>query len=316
MSIEEKLSSEENTHSQLNSSNILNNEKFLQPQHEMEKTCSCQKEGYQDNNPEVPQFVFALGQIQSESSNKGIEHEMNRLKERIGGENFKGLTVPEEKKKLFTMQDARYLVRDVCWRFEIEKLPVYLLIPRYPDMIDKFIDAMRPVPANDDIDLIIGTLGPVKKCGTLTLPIVIVDHLYSFDKDEFMKDLMKTVGRKKGIKEDQFKNTAEVLFRYLIQLADNVGVSDRDRAVNYLSVTYAPLYSKTQEMQDEDYVLTSVDSSPSQLSKAGRKIVQVIFNYEPRTGGAPKKFACIVDITDKYPFIASHIDQFITQHML
>jgi hypothetical protein len=71
-------------------------------------------------------------------------------------------------------------------------------------------------------------------------------------------------------------------------------------------------------MQDKDYVLTSVDSLPSKLSKIGRKIIQVIFTYEPRTGGAPKKFACIVDIEDKYPFVegGGHIDEYITQHTL
>ena len=318
---EEKLSSEQNIQSQLNYSNTLDNKKTLLAQHDTEKTCSCQTEMTKENNTGGPQFVYALGQIQSESPNKGIEYEMNRLKKRLE-ENLKGLTPPEEKKKLFTMQDARYLAREMCWRFEIEKLPVYLLVPRYSDMVDKFIDVMRPEPANDDIDLIIGTLGPVKQCGSLTLPIVIVDHVYSFDKNELMNDLMRTTGKKESKKEDQFNNTSQYLFRYLSQLADNVGVSERDRALNWLSVTYAPLYTKTQEMQDQNYTLTSVDSSLSKLSNTGRKIIQVIFTYEPRTGGAPKRFACIVDITDKYPFISKEperpgdIDEYFIQHTI
>ena len=79
-------------------------------------------------------------------------------------------------------------------------------------------------------------------CNGLLVPIVMVDQIYSFDRDA----LMKAIPKRKGESEDQFKKTSEALFNNIIQVADNAGATDEHRAINYLAVRYDEIYHRTQ----------------------------------------------------------------------
>jgi PatG C-terminal len=114
-----------------------------------------------------------------------------------------------------------------------------------------------------------------EKCNGLTLPIVIVDQIYSFDRDILMNEIPKG----KGENQVQFRKTSDSLFDNLLQIADNVGGIDEHHALNYLAVRYAEIYNRTQLMQDENYSLSSVDVRPSYLS-GDRKIVDIIFSFD------------------------------------
>jgi hypothetical protein len=51
----------------------------------------------------------------------------------------------------------------------IQGLETYLLVPRDPADIDLLVEAIRPVPTPDDIDVVIGLRGPVappQQCAT------------------------------------------------------------------------------------------------------------------------------------------------------
>ena len=95
-------------------------------------------------------------------------------------------------------------------------------------------------------------------CNGLMVPIVMVDQIYSFDRDA----LMKSIPKRKGESEDQFRKTADALFNHIIQIADNAGATDEHRALNYLAVRYDEIYHRTQLMQDENYSFTAVDVRP------------------------------------------------------
>ena len=60
-------------------------------------------------------------------------------------------------------------------------------------MID-WLKHIRPAPDVGDIDVIIGRRGPMaspEMCNGLMIPIVIVDQIYSFDRDTLMKSIPK-----------------------------------------------------------------------------------------------------------------------------
>ena len=136
------------------------------------------------------------------------------------------------------------------------------------------------------------------------IPIVAVDQIYSFD----INDLMKSIQRRKGASEDQFKKTFYATFKHIIQIADNVGGIDEHRALNYLAVRYDQIYHTCQQMQDENYLLTAVDVRPSRLSGV-RKIVDVIFSYESARA-APQKWFVRVDVTEEFPFLVTRLQQY------
>ncbi len=203
----------------------------------------------------------------------------------------------------------RYIARQICYVMNIEGLETYILVPTDPLDIDRLAQALRPAPGPFvDIDVIIGRRGPMaspEKCNGLMVPIVVVDQIYSFDRNT----LMKSIPKRKGESEDQFRKTTDVLFNHIIQIADNAGTTDEHRALNYLVVRYDEIYHRTQLMQDENYSFTAVDVLPSRLSGT-RKIVDVIFSYENRTNRAIQKWFVRVDVTEEFPFLVSPMQQY------
>jgi hypothetical protein len=141
------------------------------------------------------------------------------------------------------------------------------------------------------------------------LPIVHVDQIYSFDRNA----LLKSIPRRKGMSEDQFKKTTKALFDHINQIADNVGGIDEHRALNYLAVRYDAIYHTTQTMQDEKYLFIAVDVRPSRLSGA-RKIADVIFSYEFHGTGSSigiiKKWFVRVDVTEEFPFLVTPMQEY------
>ena len=142
-------------------------------------------------------------------------------------------------------------------------------------------------------------------CNGLLIPIVFVDQIYSFDRDA----LINAIPKRKGENEDQFKKTSISLFNHIIQIADNAGATDEHRALNYLSVRYDEIYHRTQALQDENYSFTAVDVRLSRLSGT-RKIDDVIFTYENRTNRAIQQYFVRIDITEEFPFLVSHMQQY------
>jgi len=191
----------------------------------------------------------------------------------------------------------------------IEGLETYILVPTDPLDVDRLAQALRVAPGPmGDIDVVIGRRGPLappEMCNGLMIPIVMVDQIYSFDRDA----LMKAIPRRKGENEDQFKKTAGILFNQIVQIADNAGATDEHRALNYLAVRYDEVYHRTQLMQDENYSFSAVDVRPSRLSGT-RKIVDVIFAYENRTNRAMQQWFVRVDVTEEFPFLVSPMQQY------
>jgi hypothetical protein len=188
-------------------------------------------------------------------------------------------------------------------------LDTYLLVPTDPLDIERLANALRPSSIDlKDVDIIIGRRGPLstpEMCNGLVVPIVWVDQIYSFDKDS----LLKSIPKRKGENEEQFKKTGNSVFNHIIQIADNAGATDEHRALNYLSVRYDEVYHRTQLMQDENYSFTAIEVRLSRLSSS-RKIVDVVFTYENRTNRAIQQWFTRVDVTEEFPFLVSPMQQY------
>src|SRR5439155_6631383 len=136
----------------------------------------------------------------------------------------------------------RYLVRQLCWVLTIQGLETYLLQPRDPSDTDLLVEAIRPAPSPNDIDVVIGMRGPIappEMCNGLMIPIVAFDQIYSFDRDA----LIKAVPRPEKVTAKEFEPAAEELFDRIMQMADNAGATDEHRALDYLAVRYPAIYA-------------------------------------------------------------------------
>ena len=137
------------------------------------------------------------------------------------------------------------------------------------------------------------------------VPVVAFDQLYSFDRQA----LIKAIPRPEKVAARQFEASASELLDRILQMADNAGATDEDRALNYLVVRYPAVYALAAERQAQDNALAAVEVRPSPLSGT-RKIVEVIFAYTNRATDVTEKFFVRVDVTEQFPFLVSKLSPY------
>lgn len=297
------------------SSIVINNQRDdVYPHNMMNQPCACGNKGCSCGSEHYktvpPSYIYAIGKVVHRFPTRSVELELVQATGRRPEEETRGRTREEVIHKALTDPANRYISRQICYVLNIEGLETYILLPTDPLDIERLADALRPASAGGpiDIDVIIGRRGTISSpemCNGLMVPIVMVDQIYSFDRDT----LMKAIPKRKGESEDQFKKTADALFNHIIQIADNAGATDEHRALNYLAVRYDEIYHRTQLMQDDNYSFTAVDVRPSRLSGT-RKVVDAIFSYESRTNRATQKWFVRVDVTEEFPFLVSPMQQY------
>jgi hypothetical protein len=177
--------------------------------------------------------------------------------------------------------------------------------------LDLIVEAVRAEPTALDVDVIIGLRGPIvgpDVCNGLMVPIVTFDQIYSFDRDA----LIKSIPRPESVPakdERSFRTAAGELLDRIMQMADNAGGTDHDRALNYLVVRYPAIYAKAAEQFARDFSLTAVDVRSSALSGI-RTVVEVVFSYTNRTTDFLEKFFLRVDVTEEFPFLVSKLSPY------
>jgi hypothetical protein len=255
-----------------------------------------------------PQFVYALGQIQARFPSAAVEKELAQVVAQVV---TKGQTDRQVIASALSDRANRYLVRQMCWIHVIESLETYILVPRDAGDFDLFVQAIRPEPSPLDIDVIIGTRGPLAPphmYGGLGLPIVVVDHLYTFDRES----LIAAIPLPKGMAAENvegFRASARELLDQIIQIADNTGATDEHRALNYLALRNPAIYARAATEHEEDNSLAAVEVRPSRLSTT-RSIVDVIFSYINRHTDVTTKYFCRVDVTEEFPFMVTQLSPF------
>jgi len=252
--------------------------------------------------PVKPSFVYAIGLVEWRFPNLAAEKEFAQA---TGRADTTGKTDQQTMHAVLAKRENRYLARQLCWVLTIHGLETYLLVPRDPADIDLLVEAIRPAPSPNDIDIVIGMRGPIappEMCNGLMVPIVVFDQIYSFDREA----LLKAIPRPEKMTGKQFDATAGEVFDRILHLTDNAGSTDDHRALNYLAMRYPGIYAKTGEQFARDFSLTAVEVLPSPLSGT-RNIVDVIFAYTNRNTDFTEKFFVRVDVTEEFPFLVSKL---------
>ena len=256
-------------------------------------------------SPTTNSYVFALGRIEPRFTSLAVEKEFAQAKART---DTSRLTDHQVLQAVLAERANRYLARQLCWVLTIEGLETYVLMARDPMDFDLLLEAVRPAPSPMDVDVVVGVRGPNAPpdlCGGLSIPMVVFDQLYSFDRDA----LLGALPRPDSVPEDQdqqFRASAEELLNRILQLADNAGATDEHRALNYLAVRYPAIYAKTSEAHGRNASLSEVDVRPSRLSGV-RRIVDVIFTYTDRQTDVTDKYFVRVDVTEEFPFLVTKL---------
>ena len=250
-------------------------------------------------------YVYALGRVTPRFPSLAVEKEFAQA---TGRAKTAGLTDRQALQSVLSQRSNRYLARQLCWVLEIEGLETYLLVPRDPADFDLLIEALRPTPSPLDVDVVVGVRGPIappEMCNGLMIPIVAFDQIYSFDRDA----LIKAIPRPEKVTAKEFEPAAEELFDRIMQMVDNAGATDEDRALNYLAVRYPVIYATAAEAFERNESLTAVAVRPSSLSGV-RNIVDVIFSYTNRATDVTEKFFVRVDVTEEFPFLVTKMSPY------
>jgi hypothetical protein len=253
-------------------------------------------------------FVYAIGNVVHSFPNRSIEMELAQAIGQKPEVETRNLTHLEVVSKILSDPNYRYISRKICYVLRIEGLETYILVPSDSSDIDKLVQAIRPDPSPNDIDVIIGRRGPIappELCNGLMVPIVSVDQIYSFDRDT----LFKAIPKQKGLNEAQSKKNFYALFDNIRQISDNTGAIDKHRVLNYLVVRYDEIYRRTQIMQQDNYSFTGIEVYPSPVSDT-RNVLDVIFNYENRSNRAIQRWFVTVDVTEEFPFLVTPMREY------
>jgi hypothetical protein len=253
----------------------------------------------------TPSYVYAIGRIEPRFPRLSVEKELAQVTSRT---ETAGLSDRQALQKALSERQNRYLARQLCWVLTVEGLETYLLYPRDLADVDLLVEAVRPSPSALDVDVVIGTRGPIaapEMCNGLMIPIVDFDQIYSFDRDA----LIKAIPKPEQISPEAFAPAAEELFDRITQMADNAGATDEHRALNYLAVRYPALYANAADAFGRNLSLTAVETRLSRLSGT-RKVVDVIFSYTNRNTDVTEKFFVRVDVTEEFPFLITKLSPY------
>jgi hypothetical protein len=262
-------------------------------------------DGVSPNGTGMVSHVYAIGRVEARFPNLAAEKEFAQA---TGRTDTAGKTDQQTFHTVLSKRENRYLVRQLCWVLTIQGLETYLLVPRDPADIDLLVEAIRPAPTPNDIDVIIGMRGPIappEMCNGLMVPIVVFDQIYSFDRDA----LVKAIPKPDKATAAQFGPAAEELFSRIMQLTDNAGATGEHRALNYLAMRYPTIYAKAAEEFGRDFSLTGVEVRASPLSST-RDIVDVIFSYTNRNTDFTEKFFVRCDVTEEFPFLVTKMSPY------
>jgi hypothetical protein len=252
--------------------------------------------------------VYAIGRIEPRFPRLSIEKEFAQISAQMDAS---GRTDRQTLHDVLSRPENRYLARKLCWVLSIEGLETYILVPRDPADFQLLIDAVRPESSRLDLDVVIGLRGPIATpdvCNGLMVPMVVFDHMYSFDRDTLLKAIPAPKGSKKET-ADRFSAAASELLDRIMLMADNAGATDEHRAVNYLALRYPAIYHTAVEMFDKNASLSSVEVRPSTLSDT-RRIVDVIFTYTNRQTDVDEKYFCRVDVSEEFPFLVTKLSPY------
>jgi hypothetical protein len=247
--------------------------------------------------------VYVLGHIEPRYPSLGVEKEIRQAAARAGAANE---TDRQVMAKVLQDKGNKYLVRQLCWVLLIQGIEQYILMPRDGDY-QSLVDAYRAEPKPGDLELVIGTRGPIAPstmCNGLLVPIVFFDQIYVFDR----KSLLSSIPKPAQADAASFSKAAAEALDRMLEQTDSPGTSPGDIAKTYLAIRYPRIYELAAEQFAKNASLTSINVFPSPLGAAShRSVVEVVFAFTDRVTDVASKYFVRVDVTECFPFLVSKL---------
>jgi hypothetical protein len=253
--------------------------------------CTChEKQGGETG------LAYAIGTVEAQYPSVGVEREMQALAKHLGVESEPNARPTENRNWQHAVLSrdrklSRYLARQLSWRLTIEDGAAFVLSPRDPADFEDLIACLERPKFSEggrlrDLDVIVGVTGSHTSEGIE----VKVDQVFTIRPEQL-----------------SLWDGGE----YIGQLADNRGLTDEDRAYNYLIARYD--IEPALRALEKDFELSGVPTLRSRLSADNRRVVRVIYAFNGKGRNMPpcRKYFIRVDVTDEFPFIATPWNRYL-----
>jgi hypothetical protein len=244
--------------------------------------------------------VYAVGQLAPQFPSLGVEKEFAQL---IGGIS-PGSVETAMLREVLSDPDNRFLGRHLCWVFNTQQVDAFVVLPR--DEAD-VIRLTESLPAGDSgeeevVHVVVGRparAGVIDSpCAASGLPAVVADQLLAFTLREFAAALPDA-----GTEQAPSADVVRQVFHRLTRRADNRGISDEHRALNYLALRYPPIYHAVAQASAGGKVLAGINARHSHSQ--ARRVVSVGLTFRHRRTEITERYYCLVDVTEVFPFLVS-----------
>jgi Subtilase family/PatG C-terminal len=261
-------------------------------------------------------FVYAIGTVEVEYPNVAIEREMQALAQnlsiKVKPDPHLPMKIADDRRWQHALlsknkKQTRYIARQLSWRLTIEDNPVFVLRTRDDDL-DQLIDclkrpkfSMQPggedkagdatsFSSPEDLDVVVGIRGPQKADGIE----LFVDQIFTIEPDQLAP---KREGR---------------LYGYLAQLSDNFGLTDQERAYNFLAARYKLPYDKLEkELQGCELAEAPAHLSALSGPIGSNRVVDVILTFRGVQNMVERKYFLRVDVTHEFPMLVKGLTPYL-----
>jgi hypothetical protein len=253
--------------------------------------------------------VFTVGRLRAGFPDSGLQQEYAQA----ASVHPDAPVESSELKAVIAQPDNRYLARQVCWTFTAQSGDdACTVLPRSEAELDDLIDLLAPEGA-EPIQALVGSPAATRTpfgCWAGDLPAVWPVQVLSFAMDEFTDAMASEHQPDADEKADvaplrenpQYRASVHDLFVRLTQRSGNVGVTDEDRACNFLALKDSPSYALNWQARTEGKNLTNITARA--MFKGARRLVDVRFVFRHHQTHLTETYHCQVDTTDLFCYKA------------
>lgn len=276
-------------------------------------------------------FIYTAGKMRLYFPTEGLEKECETAARELG-------VAPDEYYRIFsektryaawdnsseaiTYRPYRYIAEQVSWILTVDGQDAYLLVPQSVVELNEFINCLKvdeDDPMGTDKQIIaIGQLGPdapKSLCGDQSLQMVHCKHVYPFSYKALEKEL-----------DSKSNSTSSAIssVQQLMNVRQNLGRTDFDRAKNFIAYRYPDIYrlslgeyqssgrsyDSSSSVDQEECFLAEVQTRYA-ANAVGRTLVDLIFTYQKKVSGRQYSYYLSVDTTEMFPFLHAPLSDYI-----
>lgn len=210
------------------------------------------------------------------------------------------------------------IAREMCWTLQTTSgTDLFLIEPADETQLLELAQAL--LPENHALAGWESTATAPAGCKAWNLPRVQYSHLFV----PYVQSLLKppTASSRAGAgvvvvtvgSQPAGDDPPQAVVQEVLQLADNAGRGEASRAINYLLLNSASLYSLVAQLYRAQYMLAGVRTAPfEQGLRAG--CTQVVFDFASAADNTRQAWFYVVDTAGVYPFVAVEARRFIARN--